>query len=262
MSQHHWRLSRAVCASLAPHRWSSCTSAGEVGPVETLRTPARRSSVPAVLLRPAADASIRATAAYFDEEAPQVRACQTCSLFLDCLEKFIQRPDRKTHGLSRGRPRNPTKLAVRCVFAKPYGRIAYGLVRASPSFELDAHRDARRSQQHVSIFVTHAALAKFHGRTCGIEVKVLNVTRSGGNKFKVQAVTVHWQREDSRDAGAAARTEACRQLAVHEQLEHRLWEDVPPQTRKQRIAQLESEMKDMGALVTELKRRDVEVGGH
>ena len=33
---------------------------------------------------------------------------------------------------------------------------------------------------------------------------------------------------------------------------------MPPQTRKQRIAQLESEMKDMGALVTELKRREVE----
>ena len=98
-------------------------------------------------------------------------------------------------------------------------------------FELDAHRDARRSQQHVSIFVTHAALAKFHGRTCGIEVEVLNVTRSGGNKFKVQAVTVHWQRDDAGDAGAAARTEACRQLAVQEQLEHRLWDNmvkVPP----------------------------------
>ena len=64
MSMHpqlHWRLVRAARASLAPHRWSSCTSAGEVGPVETLRTPARRRSAPAVLLRAAADASMSQT---------------------------------------------------------------------------------------------------------------------------------------------------------------------------------------------------------
>ena len=73
--QLHWRLVRAARASLAPHRWSSCTSAGEVGPVETLRTPARRRSAPAVLRRAAADASIsqttRSGAASF--------AAQTCT---------------------------------------------------------------------------------------------------------------------------------------------------------------------------------------
>ena len=54
-------LVRAARASLAPHRWSDCTSAGEEGPVATLRAPARRRSVPALpalLLRAAADASI------------------------------------------------------------------------------------------------------------------------------------------------------------------------------------------------------------
>jgi len=51
-------LVRAARASLAPHRWSDCTSAGEEGLVATLRAPARRRSAPALLLRAAADASI------------------------------------------------------------------------------------------------------------------------------------------------------------------------------------------------------------
>ena len=83
---------------------------------------------------------------------------------------------------------------------------------ACQPFELDAHRDARHSQQQVSVFVTHTVPAQFHGRTCGIEVEVLNITRSGGFKFKVKAVTVHWDREEAGDADAAARTEACRQV--------------------------------------------------
>ena len=84
---------------------------------------------------------------------------------------------------------------------------------ACEPFELDAHRDARHSQQQVSVFVTHTVPAQFHGRTCGIEVEVLNITRSGGFKFKVKAVTVHWDREEAPgDADAAARTEACRQV--------------------------------------------------
>ena len=83
---------------------------------------------------------------------------------------------------------------------------------ACEPFELDAHRDAKHSQQQVSVFVTHTVPAQFHGRTCGIEVKVNNITRSGGYKFKVKAVTVHWDREEAGDADAAARTEACRQV--------------------------------------------------
>ena len=88
---------------------------------------------------------------------------------------------------------------------------------ACQPFELDAHRDARHSQQQVSVFVTHTVPAQFHGRTCGIEVEVLNITRSGGFKFKVKAVTVHWDREEAPgDADAAARTEACRQVEAED----------------------------------------------
>ena len=65
-------LVRAARASLAPHRWSDWTSAGEEGPVATLRAPARRRSVPALLLRAAADASIFAVIARPD---PPRRAC-------------------------------------------------------------------------------------------------------------------------------------------------------------------------------------------
>ena len=88
---------------------------------------------------------------------------------------------------------------------------------ACEAFELDAHRDAKYSQQQVSVFVTHTVPAQFHGRTCGIEVEVLNITRSGGFKFKVKAVTVHWDREETPgDADAAARTEACRQVEAED----------------------------------------------
>ena len=88
---------------------------------------------------------------------------------------------------------------------------------ACEAFELDAHRDAKYSQQQVSVFVTHTVPAQFHGRTCGIEMEVLNITRSGGFKFKVKAVTVHWDREETPgDADAAAWTEACRQVEAED----------------------------------------------
>ena len=48
---------------------------------------------------------------------------------------------------------------------------------------------------------------------------MLNATRSGGHKFKVQAVTIRWERDDGGDAAAAARTAACRRMIRQDQLE-------------------------------------------
>ena len=50
-------------------------------------------------------------------------------------------------------------------------------------------------------------------------MEVLNATRSGGHKFKVQAVTIRWERDDGGDAAAAARTAACRRMIRQDQLE-------------------------------------------
>ena len=50
-------------------------------------------------------------------------------------------------------------------------------------------------------------------------MEVLNTTRSGGHKFKVDAITVRWERDDGGDAAAAARTAACRRMIRQDQLE-------------------------------------------
>ena len=155
---------------------------------------------------------------------------------------------------------------------------------------MDGHRDAKRAQQRISVFTSstvtartpcaneHDCLARWswpperavlplvqlllppaqaqlRGRTCGIEVEVLNTTRSGGHKFKVevrrlgweggkrrqrclllppshltalllplatgQAITIRWERDDGGNAAAAARTAACRRLIKQGQLEQR-----------------------------------------
>ena len=48
---------------------------------------------------------------------------------------------------------------------------------------------------------------------------MLNTTRSGGHKFKVDAVTIRWERDDGGDAAAAARTAACRRMIRQDQIE-------------------------------------------
>jgi hypothetical protein len=48
---------------------------------------------------------------------------------------------------------------------------------------------------------------------------VLNTTRSGGHTFKVDAVTIRWERDDGGDAAAAARTAACRRMIRQDQIE-------------------------------------------
>eukprot|EP00964_Phaeocystis_antarctica_P096956 scaffold63165_cov69-Phaeocystis_antarctica.AAC.1 len=85
-----------------------------------------------------------------------------------------------------------------------------------------ATRSARSSAFRSSLpaLLRHARpCANEHGCLVRLLLEVLNTTRSGGHKFKVDAITVRWERDDGGDAAAAARTAACRRMIRQDQLE-------------------------------------------